>query len=186
MHDLAAVTALGGSGPRTDTIATVTCTEMPDVALASVAARMGQKGKTEKALKKLTGASAPGIERFDGTSLIAIWIGPDQWLVEAPFDTHEDLAEHVRQGVGAAASVTEQTDAWVRFDLGGTGLSVVLELLCPLNTSRMTAGDASRTVIHHLGCIVLCHSEEQFSIYGPRASAGSLHHAILAAMTSAL
>lgn len=186
MHDLVAITALGGTERRIDTIAGVTCTERPDVALASVAARLGQDGKARKALGKLIGAPAPEVECFDGTVPAAFWTGPDQWMVEAPFETHENLAQDVKKGVGKSASVTEQTDAWTRFDLIGDGVLAVLELLCPIDTRKMQSGHAKRASIHHLGCVVLCRSADDFSIYGPRASAGTLHHALVTAMKSAL
>ncbi|WP_300072453.1 sarcosine oxidase subunit gamma [uncultured Ruegeria sp.] len=186
MHDLAAITALGGSEPRVDTVADVTCTEVPDVALASVAARSSQETKAQKALTKLIGVTTPDIGRFAGDPVSAFWTGPDQWMVEAPFETHEDLAQQVKDAVGDTASVTEQTDAWTRFDLNGTRVLAVLELLCPLNARKMAEGDAARAAIHHLGCFVLCHSPDAFSVYGPRSSAGSLHHAITTAMKAAL
>ena len=186
MHDLVAITALGGTEPQVDTVAGVTCTEVPGVALASVAARMGQEKKAATALSKLIGTPAPDVGRWAGTPVSAFWAGPDQWMVDAPFDSHEDLADQVKAAVGDAASVTEQTDGWTRFDLTGDSIPAVLELLSQLDLRKLVEGSAARCSIHHIGCFVLCRTSESFSIYGPRASAGSLHHAIVAAMRSAL
>ncbi|MDX1743843.1 MAG: sarcosine oxidase subunit gamma [Ruegeria sp.] len=186
MHDLVAITALGGTEPRVDTIGSVTCTEVPGVALASVASRMGKESKSAKALAKLIDAPVPEVGRWAGTSICAFWAGVDQWMVEAPFDTHEDLADQAKKALGDAASVTEQTDGWTRFDLTGTGIPSVLELLCQLDLRKMTGGSVARCSIHHIGCFVLCRTSESYSIYGPRSSAGSLHHAIKTAMRSAL
>ncbi len=186
MHDLVAITALGGSDPRVDTVASVTCTEVPAVALASVAARAGREDAARTALAKLIGASAPDVGQVAGDVIAAFWTGPDQWMVEAPFDTHEELAHLTKDRVGDTASVSEQTDAWTRFDLEGADVLVVLELLCNLDCRKMGAGETARTSIHHLGCYVLFRSTASFSLYGPRSSAGSLHHAIVAAMKSAL
>lgn len=186
MHDLVAITALGGSEPHVDTVGTVTCTEVPDVALASVAARAGREAEAREALTKLIGASAPDVGQFTGDVVSAFWIGPEQWMVEAPFDTHEELAHQTKNCVGDTASVSEQTDAWTRFDLGGADVLAVLELLCILDCRKMEPGETARTSIHHLGCFVLCRTATSFSLYGPRSSAGSLHHAIVAAMKSAL
>lgn len=186
MHDLVAITALGGVEPRVDTIGGVTCTEVPGVALASVAARIGQETKATKALAKLIGVPAPGIGQHAGDPVTAFWAGPDQWMIEAPFDTHEDLADQVKPAVGDAASVTEQTDGWTRFDLSGDQIPAVLELLCTLDLRKIETGSVGRCAIHHIGCFVLCRSPDAYSIYGPRSSAGSLHHAIVAAMRSAL
>ncbi len=186
MHDLVAITALGGPEPRVDTIGGVTCTEVPHIALASVAARMGKESKSTKTLAKLIDAPTPEIGRWTGATVSAFWAGSDQWMVEAPFDTHEDLAAQVEAAMGDAASVTEQTDGWVRFDLNGDNIPAVLELLCQLDLRKVSEGSAARCSIHHIGCFVLCRTAENYSIYGPRSSAGSLHHAIVTAMRSAL
>ncbi len=186
MLDLVAITALGGSEPQVDTVGGITCREVPGVALASVAARMGQETKASKALAKLIGASAPDIGQHAGDPVTAFWAGPDQWMIEAPFDSHEELTDQVKSALGDTASVTEQTDGWTRFDLNGDQIPAVLELLSMLDLRKIDAGSVARCSIHHIGCFVLCRSDESFSIYGPRSSAGSLHHAIVTAMRSAL
>lgn len=186
MHDLTPITALGGSAPRVDTAGQVTCTEVTDLALASVAARQGQEKAAAKALKKLLKGDAPDV----GKALLsepysAVWVGPDQWMIGAGFADHETLADEVSTAVASSASVTEQTDAWCCFDLTGTGLQAVLELLCNVNARGLQSGDAVRTSIHHLACFLVCGDPDGFvRILGPRASAGSLHHAIVAAMHS--
>lgn len=186
MHDLKPITALGGHSPQVDSHGGVTCSEVPDVALASFAARMGQEKPATAALKSALGTTPPGVGRMASATLTAFWTGPDQWMVEAPFDTHEELAAELAKAATGVASVTEQTDAWTRFDLSGEGILPVLELLCAADSRRMQPGDVTRSAIHHLGCFVLCRDAQHFSLYGPRASAGSLHHAIITAMTSAL
>ena len=51
MHDLIAITALGGSAARVDQVGPVTLSEQPDWAFASVAARLGQDSTCQTALK---------------------------------------------------------------------------------------------------------------------------------------
>jgi len=186
VHDLAPITALGGTAPRVDTVAGATLSEVSDVALASVTARLGKEKPTAAALKKLIGADAPDPRSFAGKALTVFWTGPDQYMVEAPIETHEDIADLAKAAVKDNASVTEQTDGWTRFDLTGEGLLSVMELVCPINAPAMPVGGAERTSIHHLGCFVLRRADDHFSLYGPRASAGSLHHAVHTAMVSAL
>ncbi len=186
MHDLTPLNALAGDAPANDTIGTLTLTENPELALASVAARKGQERKCKAALKQLLGKPAPG----PGKACLrdpeaAFWTGPDQWMVGAPYDTHEDLADQLSKLLGAAASVTEQSDAWVCFDLRGAAMEDAMALLGPLNIQSMKTGDATRTSIHHLGCFVIRRDPSDWvRILGPRSSAGSLHHAIIAAMKS--
>ncbi|WP_299702398.1 sarcosine oxidase subunit gamma [uncultured Tateyamaria sp.] len=188
MHDLTPITALGGTAPSVDTIADVTLTEVPDVALASVAARLGQQAACTKKLKTLLGTAAPNPgQAVEGKDYAALWMGPDQWMLSADFDTHEDIAALVKSHMTNTASVTEQTDAWTCFDLTGPRINAVLELLCNIDLTQFDTGHATRTSIHHLGCFVICSNiSESVRIIGPRASARSLHHAITTAMVAAL
>lgn len=188
MHDLTPITALGSSAPRIETVRDVTLAEVPNLALASVAARKGHEATCAEQLKALIGKDAPEPGKTAvGAPYVAVWMGPQQWMLSAEFGTHEDIAEQVKSHVSDTASVTEQSDAWVCFDLSGTGVFSVVELLCNVNLLAFGAGDATRTSIHHLGCFVICTVPDQaVRILGPRASAGSLHHAITTAMRSTL
>ncbi|MEM9584549.1 MAG: sarcosine oxidase subunit gamma [Pseudomonadota bacterium] len=187
MHSLTPITSLGSTEPRVDTVADLTLSENPNVALASVAARLGQEEECRKHLIALLG-SVPGpgqVQLHNPAS--GFWMGPDNWMVEAPIETHEDLAAQLKLQFGDTASITEQTDAWACFDLRGDGIEAVLELLCNINIRAMKMGDAQRTSIHHLGCFVTRRDPaDGLRVMGPRASAGSLHHAILTAMQAAL
>jgi len=181
VHDLAPLTALGGSTPATDTIGPVTLAESPDWALASVAARLGQEESCRAALAAALGGAAPAIAaHMQGPDLGAFWTGPDIWMVEAPHHSHESLAAVLKAQLGDCASVTEQSDAWVRFDFGGEGLEQVFVRLCNLDLARMAAGSARRSVIEHLGCYVIRRADG-VHVYGPRSAARSLHHALTSA-----
>ena len=188
MHDLTAITALGGIAPQVDTVGEVTLSEVPDVALASVAARLRKEATCVAQLKAFLGGPPPQAGRAKlGEPYAAVWLGPDQWMLSARFETHQDIAAQVKTKLGDTASVTEQTDAWCCFDLTGPNVRAVLELLCNIDLLRFETGHATRTSIHHLGCLVVCLDKGQsVRILGPRASAGSLHHAITTAMASAL
>lgn len=186
MHNLTAMTALGGTTAREDTVGSVTLTEKPDIALASVAARMGHEEACRGHLKDVLGA-VPGpskVQLHDPEA--GFWMGPDAWMVGAPFATHEDLAHQLKARFGETASITEQTDAWVCFDLRGAGMEDVMERLCAVDIRTMRTGDGTRTVIDHLGCFVLRRDPSDWvRILGPRSAAGSLHHAVITAMRSA-
>lgn len=188
MHDLTPITALGATTPQVDKVAGVELRENPGLALASVSARLGQEGACRGHLADLLEADppAPGRTRLHDPEA-AFWMGSDQWMVGAPFDTHENLAEQLTTRFGTSASVTEQTDAWVCFDIRGDGIEAVMELCCNINIRAMKTGDAQRTSIHHLGCFVLRRDPANWlRILGPRSSAGSLHHALHTAMIAAL
>lgn len=182
MHDLKPVTALGGSEPRVDTFEHVTLSENNGVALASVAARLGKETACHATLKGLLGEIPDPGRAVLRDPEAGFWMGPDQWMIGAPMATHELLAEDLKKRFGDSASVTEQSGAWVCFDLKGPGMPDVAERLCSVPIRKMTAGDARRTVIHQLGCFVIRRvDDDHLRILGPRASAATLHHALVTA-----
>ncbi|MGX9354751.1 sarcosine oxidase subunit gamma [Roseobacteraceae bacterium S113] len=178
-------TALGEDSPRVDSHGPVTLTEISHIALASVTARLGQEDACKAHLSALFDGPVPGVEELVMHDPEAgFWMGPDQWLVGAPHESHEDLAAQLQQRFGATASITEQNDAWAIFDLQGD-VTPVMELLCPINMRAFPPGTARRTSIDHLSCFVTHRAQDHLRILGPRSSAGSLHHALLTAMKAA-
>ena len=185
MHDLIATTALGTSAPAVDHHGPITLTEEPGIALASVAARRGGERTTPFAILLILFPPSPPSFPFSFSLLLSFCTVPDQWMLEAPYDSEEFLFERAIQEVKGKASVTEQTGAWCRFDLRGPNLAAIMERLCPINMAKFIAGNATRTSIDHLGCFVLCRAEDHISILGPRSSAASLHHSLLTAIRAA-
>ena len=180
------ITALGHTAPEVDMIGPWTITERADVALASVAVRRGRLGDLQAAA---AGAGVPlpaAGAAAQGTPYSAFWMTPEMWMVEAPFASHEDIRAHLLPAFGDAASITEQTDAWVRFDLSGADLPRLFERLSNFDLAKAPAGAATRTVMEHLGCYLIKRSDTLVTIYGPRSSAQSLHHALIVAAQSVL
>lgn len=186
MHDLPPQTALGGHTPRRDQISTVLIEENTNIALASISARSGQDAPCIKALTALTGQSPAEVTRVTTQEPFStFWMAQNQWMLCAPFDTHENLSEIAKQALGNRASVTEQTDAWGIFDVSGPPVIDLFERICAAPVRRMTKGDVQRTTIDHLGCFVLClDAGHHMLVLGPRSAAGSLHHALCTAARS--
>lgn len=186
-HSLAALTALGGDRPHRDSIEGLAITENPDLALASVAGRLGRDADLAGLAQGFFGFEMPAPGRMlEAPPWSAFWTGNAQWMIEAPFASHENIARIVKDALGDAVSVTEQTDAWARFDVSGKSAADMFERVCALEVRSMETGTANRTMIEHLGCFVLCRAAgETFSVLGPRSAARSLHHALVAAARSA-
>ena len=185
MDDLQPITALGGATPRVDVFDHITITENDGVALASVAARLGREADCHKVLKKLLGDVPATGRAVLHDPEAGFCMGPEQWMLGAPRATHELIADQLKSLFGDAASVTEQTGAWACFDITGPAMRDVCERLCNVPIRQMTAGDAQRTVIHQLGCFVIRRTDEDhIRIFGPRASAATLHHALYTAAVS--
>jgi len=188
VHDLAPLCALGGTDPAIETLAGVTLTEFPDLALASVSARRGSEAACRAHLKGLLNSAVPkpGRAVFKNPEA-AFWIGPDQWMVSAPHASHADLTDQLNSRFLNTASITEQTDGWVCFDLRGEGVEEVIRLCANIDIDQMQTGDAVRTVVHHMGVYILrLDPANALRIFGPRSSAKSLHLALKTAMGAAL
>ena len=177
MTDLTPLTPLGGTEPRIDQIGAITITEVTNRARASVAARKGSD--VAKGFKALGFKSAPKVtQMLSATGSIAWWMGPDQWMVDADYDTAGSWAEKVKQAMGDTASVTDQTEGFCRFLVSGETAQELFERLCALDVREMSEGDAQRTAIHHMGCVVI-HAGDHWVVEGANSSAGSLHHALV-------
>jgi len=182
LHQL---TALGAAAPRRVEIGPFRISERFDVALASVAVRGGMEAAFRQAADIAgTPLPAPAMAQ-SGTPFSSFWVAPGMWFVEAPFESHEDIAGHLRSIFGAAASITEQTDAWVILDLHAPDLTPLLERLTNVDFPAVADGYAGRTVIDHLGCYLIRRGPGAASVYGPRSAAKSLLHALEAAATAA-
>jgi sarcosine oxidase, subunit gamma len=172
------ITPLGGLNPETVTTGPWTIAERVDVALASLAFRLGREAEGAAAAA-VAGVPLPLPGRAEtGNPWGAFWLSPGQWMVEAPFASHEDIVAHLKPLFGPLASVTEQTDAWARFDVAGDGLPRLFERLCNVDLAAAADGFATRTVIEHLGCYLIRSSAQHVTLLGPRASAQSLFHAL--------
>jgi sarcosine oxidase subunit gamma len=179
------LTALGKREATTVTHGPFTITERTDVALASVAARKGRATDLAKAAEK-AGVPLPGPSTYQqGAPYSAFWTTPEMWFVEAPYATHELIADLLKSALGDAASITEQTDAWVAFDLSAPDLAPMLERLCNVDFAKVPEGYATRTVMEHLGVYLIKHGLGAARLYGPRSSAESLLHALETAAHSA-
>lgn len=171
-------TALGLSEPVTRQIGPFRIVERIDVALASLASRKGREADAAMAAQAAL-IPLPGPARWQGGSpWSAFWVAPGMWFVEAPFATHEDIVSALKPVFGDAASITEQTDAWVRFDLSAPDLAPLMERLCNVDFPARPDGHATRTVIEHMGCYLIRHARGAVTLYGGRSSAQSLLHAL--------
>ena len=178
---LKAVPALGGIGYGPIEIGGYRLEENPGLALASVASRNGESERVRSILGDMLGTTPPGPGKLSNGQggMQSFWTGPDQWMVSAPHETHELLARELKDKFENAASVTEQNDAWACLEVSGPDLTSLLERLSAFDSQALHEGDAVRTVIEHVGCIVLClETRRRCRMFAGRSFAHSLHHAL--------
>jgi sarcosine oxidase subunit gamma len=129
---------------------TVAATDAPFIALvvarnsfaASVATRLGRAFGVEVADRP--GAAIGAVSTVIGT-------GPGRFLVLST--TEPDLEGTLRALLGAEAAVTEQSDAYIAFDLTGEKVPDLLAkgALIDVDPRVFRPGDAATTVIAHIG-----------------------------------
>lgn len=175
---LHSLTALGADAPMTRQIGGYRIAERFDIALASLAVRRGRSADVARAASTAGVPLPEPARRREGTPFCAFWVATEMWFVEAPFASHEDIVAMLKPAFGDAASLTEQTDAWARFDLSAPDLAPLMARLCNVDFPAAPPGFVTRTVIEHLGCYVVKHGAGEATLYGPRSSARSLLHCI--------
>ncbi|MDR3514953.1 MAG: sarcosine oxidase subunit gamma family protein [Azospirillaceae bacterium] len=129
--------------------------EKTGLTLAAVAALRGRDGAVIAALTALFGVSPPTrlrLVRDEGLAVIGT--GPGQWLIAVdPMPDgsrdlrHGDLTTTLRDRLGGLAAVTDQSDAWVVFDLAGARVRDLLArcVAIDLDPRRFEPGDVALT-----------------------------------------
>ena len=171
-------TPLGGLRHETGGVAIV---EITDRAIVSVAVPLGGRERLNGALTSAYGVGLPDI----GTSMrsdATVLLGLQTDLVFLVFDRPErrpDLA--VREKIGDAGHVTDQSDAWVALQVCGPKARATLERICPLDlhSGIFTEGTVARTVMEHLGVIIHRDGADSFLMLSARSSAESFARAVV-------
>lgn len=170
-------TALGGTEPLVETWPGFTLAEITETALASLATRRGGGQALRTAIEGAFALALPEPgRRAEGNPLSAVWMGHEQWFVEAPRASTPNIVSVLAEAVGETASITDQGDSWTRLELTGPWTRTVLEKLCPLDLhpSTFPSGAAARTTMEHIGGIIMVLGDgETFVLLTPRSSARS-------------
>lgn len=149
---------------------TLTLSEACYDSITWVAPAKGKDAAISKALEKQIGASFPEPGKTSGA---AVWTGPRQAMV---------LGETVKPIIGAALS--DQSSAWACCVLAGPQAKDVLARLLPIDLcdTAFAVGDAARTLLGHMNCVVIRRGADRFEIMVFRSMAASAAHEIQRAM----
>ena len=76
--------------------------------------------------------------------------------------------------------MTIQTDAWVILRISGPLALKALERICPINLEPdvFLENDIARTIMEHLGSIVICEKVGSYLVMSASSSAKSFLHAL--------
>lgn len=152
-----------------------------DLALVSVALPLGGESAAIKAIKTAYGADLPdpgkSVVAKDGVRLVRL--GPDQGFVIFQHPS-PDANEVVNAKLSSKVYTTDQTDVWTALAVQGPRSRTALERICPLDLhpEAFALDDAARTVMEHLGTLIIRTDTDGYLLLSASSSAKSFLHAI--------
>lgn len=154
--------------------------EVDALTLTSIAMPIRGKTKLSKALKEAFGLARPTPTvsvTANGRRLLAL--GPDLFLLIGTGNGWQ-AERDVNAALGGAGYTTDQSDVWVGLRLSGPGWRGVMERLCPLDLhdSAFPVDAAVRTVMEHLGVLMIRTGEDEVLLLSASSSARSFAHAL--------
>ena len=176
-YKLEASPALGGVDT---TVGSVRIRERDDLAIVSIATPQGGERALEVALKSGWGLEMPSPTlsvTSDGAR--AVRTAPDQMLLI--FSHPEPNAEAaVQKKLDGAGYTTEQTDGWVILEVTGDTVHAVLERMSPVDLSphAFPVNATARTLMAHMGVLVVRTDDKEFLLMSASSSAASLLHEV--------
>lgn len=152
-----------------------------DLALVSVALPLGGEAAALKAVRAAYGTDLPDPGKSavakDGVRLVRL--GPDQGFVIFTHPT-PDAEDVVAGKLKGKAYTTDQTDVWTGLAIEGARARTALERICPLDLhpDAFAVDDAARTVMEHLGVLIIRTEANGYLLLSASSSANSFLHAI--------
>ena len=168
--------------------------EVPTRSIVSLSPFTGNEAEFNTAIDKLFNNGYPSATKaFELTGKNACVLLPSslsQWFlcfngeVPDPVTTAFDL---LGRKTSNQVAITDQSDAWFTLALTGPLIHLTLERICPIDCSlpAMPIGTTSRTIIEHLGTIILRRPDDEngnpsFWLMSSRSSAASFLRVITA------
>jgi len=147
------------------------------VPITAVAPWPRRQESADAALRRIgLGFPQPGQVISNGSARAA-WAGRETaFLFGAP--APEGLNEH--------AALTDQSDGWAGLRLSGEAAEAVLARLVPLDlrAGGLASGQAARSLLNHVPCLILREAATVFELYVYRSMAGTAVHDLTEAMRS--
>ncbi|MBZ8117210.1 sarcosine oxidase subunit gamma [Roseovarius sp. LXJ103] len=156
-----------------------TLTAPEGLAIVSLALPLGAEDKAEKAIKTAFGALPDIGKAAEAKGHHLLRMGVDQAFVI--FDCATPEAEpKIAAKLKGAAYTTDQTDAWCILQLSGPRARDVLERICmvDLHPDTFPVGALARTIMEHMGSIVVRSEADTYLLLSASSSAKSFAHAV--------
>ena len=168
----------------------VTFSEISDRAIVSVATPSGGEETLANALNSSYGTDMPAVgQTANSTTNNAQLLGLQSDQIFLVFDcTEPNAVKQVAEKLGNSGYLTDQSDSWVMIAVFGPKVLTVLERICPLDLHEKAfpVGGVARTVMEHLGTIIVRESQDTFLLLAPRSSAASFFETLTTAANNVL
>ena len=156
--------------------------ELVDIGKVSIAIPLAGEKKAEKALANLFGVAVPPVGNStlsDDKMARVIRLGNDQLFV-LMFDKPTDPKALLAKEIGDVAYLTDQSDSWVGIEISGPVARQALERICmiDLNPGVFLEGYAARTLMEHLGVLIVRSGTQSYTLLSASSSAKSFLHAV--------
>ena len=153
-----------------------------NLAVVSMALPLGGEAAAMRAIKAAYGAALPE----PGKSTLSkdkkarlVRMSSDQAFVIFT-NAKADAEPKVNAAIKGKAYTTDQTDAWSGLQISGKGVRDALERICPvdLHPDQFGIDDAARTMMEHLGVLIVRIGTDKYLLMSASSSAGSFLHAV--------
>jgi len=160
----------------------VSLREISGKAIVSIAVPLKGMPALKAAMKKAYKLDLPAhghstVTHAGSTRLIST--GADQYFMifDEPLI---DTVASVRKQIGTAGYITCLSDSFAMLRISGANSRTALERICQLDLepSVFPVNMAGRTMMEHLGVLIIRDSDDGFLLMSARSSAGSLLHAV--------
>ncbi|NKW71435.1 sarcosine oxidase subunit gamma [Rhodobacteraceae bacterium R_SAG10] len=156
--------------------------EITDLSLVSIAQPLAARAGLKTAVKTAWGCDLPAPGRWltgDDGRLRLMCTGPDGFMVLMPANSSPAVLG-VTSALSGAGYCCDQSDNWVILRLSGPLAVAALERICPvdIHPAALAAGSFARTVMEHLGAIVMREADDTFLLLSASSSARSFLQAI--------
>ncbi len=161
--------------------------EVTDLNIASLACPIGGEADLRDTVSEACGFSLPAPGSTSGSladGMIMIGLSQDQWFAMTEGDSAN--LDRLLAAISKTAYCTDQSDNWAALRLTGSSSVAALQRLCPIDVHppAFQPGAMARTVMHHLGVIILCEGKDRYLLISGSSSAKSFLHAIDTAVQS--
>jgi sarcosine oxidase subunit gamma len=155
--------------------------EITERAIVSMATPKEGKKTLASQIKTVLKIDIPAVGKFSSTDIDntqLLRIQADQCLVLFDYSGNRAVPTFARKI--DSAYLSDQTDSWVILRLSGSQSREALARICAidLHSDNFGPGSVTRTLMEHMGAIIICEQENEYTLMALRSFADCFLHEI--------